>query len=80
MSGTTLLWYSIALFFIGLTCGIIIGVAVDRDKVYNTIIKRIRYKKGTGDVVVDLDQEIEPKEKKGLFQRIRERRQKRKNP
>lgn len=82
MTGTTLLWYTVAMLFVGVAGGIVIGVMIDRDKIYNTIIKKIRYKKGTGDVVIDVDQEIESdkREKKGLFQRIRERKENRTNP
>jgi len=77
MTGTTLLWYTVAMLAIGLAGGIVIGVAIDRDKVYNQVYKRLKIKRGTGDIVIDADQ---VEERKGLFQRIRERREKRKNP
>lgn len=61
MTGSTLLWYTLAVLFFGVAGGIVIGVVIDRDTVINQIFKKIRYKKGTGDLIIDGKQQIPEK-------------------
>ncbi len=68
-------WMLVALF-VGMSGGIVIGVVIDRDTVINQIFKRIRYKKGTGDLVIDGKQNIP--EKKTRKERIADRKSEKK--
>lgn len=61
MTGSTLLWYTLAVLFFGVAGGIVIGVVIDRDTVINQIFKKIRYKKGSGDLIIDGEQQIPEK-------------------
>ncbi len=50
------IWLVIALLFIGYSGGIVTGVLVDTDQVYNTTVKKIRQNKSpNGTLVVDVD-------------------------
>jgi len=75
LSGSTLLWYSLAIGFFFMAGGIVIGVVVDRDTVINQIFKKIRYKKGSGDLIIDGNQELPVK--KSWRERREEKRKKR---
>lgn len=72
MTGQTTLWFGLAMLFLGFGGGVVVGVIVDHDKVINQIFKRIRYKKGTGDLIVDgelIEPEPQPKKRRKLFKR-----------
>lgn len=71
MSGQSLLWFGLALFFLGMVAGLILGVVIDRDKVVHQIFKKLKIKRGTGDIVVDVEEpDLEEKKKRrGLFRR-----------
>lgn len=71
ITGTSIIWFALTFLFLGTTGGVIIGVVIDRDTVVNQIFKRIRYKKGTGDLILNGSQEIP--EKKTWRQRLKER-------
>lgn len=59
------IWFAIAMILFGFSGGVIVGVVVDRDKVVNQIFKKIRYKKGTGDIVIDVEApEDQPKKRR----------------
>ena len=64
------IWMIIALLFIGYSGGIITGVFVDTDQVYNTTIKKIRQNKSPdGTLVIDFDATTgEQKSKKEIRQ------------
>lgn len=71
------IWMIIALLFIGYSGGIITGVFVDTDQVYNTTIKKIRQNKSPdGTLVIDFDATTgEQKSKKEIRQEKKEEKQ-----
>jgi len=76
----TNIWFIIALLFIGFSSGILVGVVVDVDEKYEIIVKKIKQKKSSGDLVLDVNVETEKaKSKKEIRKEKRElRKQKRK--
>ncbi len=67
------IWLFIALIFIGYSGGIITGVVVDVDQVYNTTVKKIKQKKSNGSIVIDVDTNTgEMKSKQEIRQERRE--------
>jgi len=55
------IWLVVACIFIGYSGGIITGVVVDVDTVFNTTVEKIKQKKSPGgSIVIDVDTDIEP--------------------
>ncbi|MFH0756920.1 MAG: hypothetical protein V2B15_06520 [Bacteroidota bacterium] len=76
------IWLFIAILFIGFSAGLMTGVAIDKDKVYNTTIKKIRQNRGEGDIVIDVEtpSALSDKEmRQADREKRREERQKKKN-
>lgn len=73
------IWFIIALLFIGFSLGIITGVVVDVDTKYEVIVKKLKQKKSSGDMVIDLDQLPEETKKDIRKAQKQEKREKRKN-
>lgn len=74
LSGEAVVWFALTFLFIGLSGGIVIGVKIDRNTVVNQIFKKIRHKKGTGDLVIEGNQDIPEKKT------WKERREEKKRP
>lgn len=49
------IWLYLALIFFGFSGGIVIGVIVDVDTVYETTVKKIKQKRSSGDLVVEVE-------------------------
>lgn len=71
---TKKIWFVLALLFMGFSAGIITGVVVDVDKVYNTTVKKIRQKNGR-DVLIDIEP-VEPEKSKKELRRERRKNRK----
>jgi len=56
-------WGVLAIGMILFSAGLIVGVLIDRDRVYNTTIKRIKHKRGSGDIVLDVKTNPDPETK-----------------
>ena len=63
----------VALFFIflGFSGGLITGVVVDADQIYNTTVKNIKQKKSSGNLVLDVKTDQPIKSKKEIRQESR---------
>lgn len=75
---TKKIWFVLALLFMGFSAGIITGVVVDVDKVYNTTVKKIRQKNGR-DVLIDIETVDPEKSKKELRKERRKERKENNN-
>lgn len=73
------IWFIIALLFIGFSLGIITGVVVDVDTKYEVIVKKLKQKKSSGDMVIDLDQLPEETKKDIRKAQRQEKKEERKN-
>lgn len=70
------IWLYLALIFLGFSGGIIVGVIIDVDTVYETTVKKIKQKKSSGDLVVDVETNTqEAKSKKEIRAEKKEARQ-----
>lgn len=77
MKKVSRIWLWLFLVFLGYSGGIVTGVVVDVDTVYQTTVKRLKQKNspgGTIDVVVDVDNPP-PKTRKEIREERREERQ-----
>lgn len=73
MGKASKLWMYAALIFLGFSGGIIVGVMVDADQIYHTTVKKIKQKKSSGDLVVEVETNTgELKSKKEIRQEKRE--------
>ncbi len=69
------IWFIIALLSIGFSGGILVGVVVDVDTRYEVIVQKIKQKKSSGNLVLDVTVDTEqPKSKKEIRQAKKEKR------
>lgn len=75
MKSSSKIWFWLSLILIGYAGGIVTGVVVDVDQVYHTTVKKLKQKKSSGDMVVDVETgEVPQKSKKELRKEKREER------
>jgi len=81
------IWVFLTVLLVGYSGGVITGVMVDEDQIYNTTVKKIRQKRSTGDIVIDVDppaksslskKELREKKKEERKQERKERRKEKK--
>jgi len=73
------IWLWLFLITLGFSGGIITGVVVDIDTVYETTVKKIKQKNSSGDLIVDVEvEEVEKSKKEIREERRNKRREKRK--
>ena len=68
------IWLWVALVLFGFAGGIVVGVVVDVDNVYETTIKNIKQRRSPGGIItIDQDTQVQPgKSKKEIRQTKRE--------
>ena len=54
MGKVSKIWLYLALIFLGFSGGILVGVIVDVDTKYEMVVKKIKSKKSSGDLVIDV--------------------------
>lgn len=70
------IWLWLSLVLLGFSGGIVIGVVVDVDTKYETIVKKVKQKKSSGDLVIEVETNTgEAKSKKEIREEKKEARQ-----
>lgn len=70
------IWLWITLILLGFSGGIIVGVIVDIDTVYETTVKKVKSRKSSGDIVIDVRTNTdEVKSKKEIRQEKKDHRE-----
>ena len=73
MTKVSRIWLWLFLIFIGFSGGIIVGVIVDVDTVYETTVKKLKQKNSPGgEIVVDIEPGSQEKSKKEIRKEERE--------